>query len=199
MGGLNRKTQLLVPLVIALALLMVIYPPSPLFFNSPSGNIGVGFIIVYEDGSVKVYEGTERTSLDVVEIVTGKSIRQISCVVKVTPTWVGTRSSNQVTGTVTIKNDGVTKYSESPSNPTLVSGSQSQVYSRTISNAELNSWSPATGGHKIDVSASITVTIIFIGGTSSTQSGSATGSVSYWQTGGALSIVSLNTGSSQLV
>lgn len=182
MGRLKRKTQLLVLLAIALALLIVVYPNPSSFFNSQS-NVEVGFVVTYSDGTVKIYEGTNQIPLQVVDPTTGKTISQIYCTVRITPTWIGIRSSNLVTGIVTITNNGVTKYTGSPTNPVLSSGVSTIVYVRYIYNAELNTWAPTPGSYTLVVSATITVKVTFTDGSTSSLTNSGSGQIKYSYSG----------------
>jgi hypothetical protein len=183
MGKLKLGPEIIIFSALAATLILAL---NPTLFSPPAGNVGTGFIVTYSDGSEQVFTGANPVSLQVVDPVTGKTINSIYCTVRVTPTWTGAKSSSLVTGTVTVKNNGVTKYTESPTNPTLTSGTQALVWSRTIYNSELNTWAPVylSGGYTLLVEASITVKITFTGGSTSSKTSTGSGSIKYSYSGG---------------
>ena len=180
MGKMGLGPMLTAFFIVAAAMVLILDPG--LF--TPKSGVGVSFVVAYSDGTEKAYEGTAPVSLQVVDPATGRTINYIYCRVGITPTWVGTKSSSLVTGTVTITNNGVTKYTESPVNPTLISGGEVKVWDKTIYNTELNAWAPTPGSYTFLVSASITTKITFTDGTSSSKPGAGSGKVTYSYSGG---------------
>jgi len=180
MGKMGLRPVLIAFLIIAVTMVLILDPS--LF--TPKSDVGVSFVVAYSDGTKKTYEGTAPISLQVVDPATGRTINYIYCRIGITPTWVGAKSSSLVTGTITITNNGVTKYTESPTSPTLISGGEIKVWDKTIYNTELNTWAPTPGSYTFLVSASITTKITFTDGTSSSKTGAGSGQIVYSYSGG---------------
>jgi hypothetical protein len=177
-GRQSKRLMYAIPLVI----LLLGFAYYQYGVNAAAEDLGVSFIIHYEDGTSREANAWSyyTTPGSVIDPVTTKVITSVDYVAALLPVINGPEASHSVTGTVTVKVDGITKQTNSISNPaTLVNNAQNTLYTGTISGSTLQSYNTALGSHTLLITASVTVSVTFTDGTTDSKTGSNSGSLNY--------------------